>query len=132
MMIVLFEFSFKKQTCPAIGLTMLFLYYIFLPAFRMYGFFILSQLILVSRRYSDLPKVYIQFYTFQGLPRDICYLLYSQGGKGAKEHVYLPYQGAISFHVYIVPSGLINIFLDVECDKISCGFQPTHFFLNFL
>ena len=47
-------------------------------------------------------------------------------------HVYLPYRGAISFYVYIVPSGLISIFLDVECDKISCGFQPTRFFLNFL
>ena len=26
--------------------------------------------------YSDLPKVYIQFHTFQELPHDICYLLY--------------------------------------------------------
>ena len=56
----------------------------------------------------------------------------SQGGKGTNVHVYLPYGGAISFYVYIVPSGLISIFLDVECDKISCGLQPTRFFLNFL
>ena len=56
----------------------------------------------------------------------------NQGGKGTKEHVYLPYRGATSFYVYIVPSGLISIFLDVECVKISCGLQPTRFFLNFL
>ena len=56
----------------------------------------------------------------------------SQGGKGTKVDVYLPYRGAISFYVYIVPSGLISIFQDVVCDKISCGLQPTRFFLNFL
>ena len=39
---------------------------------------------------------------------------------------------AISFYVYIVPLGLINIFLHVERDKICCGLQPTRFFLNFL
>ena len=49
-----------------------------------------------------------------------------------KVHVYLPYRGAISFYVYIVPSGLISLFLDVKCDKISRGVQPTRFFLNFL
>ena len=56
-------------------------------------------------------------------------LLTSQGGKGAKVHVYLPYRGAILFYVYIVSSGLISMFSnkDVECDKISCGLQPTHF-----
>ena len=54
---------------------------------------------------------------------------FNQGGRGTKVHVYLPYQGAISFYVYIVPSGLISIFLDVECDN---GLQPTRFFLNFL
>ena len=27
---------------------------------------------------------------------------YSQGGRGTKVHVYLPYRGAISFYVYIV------------------------------
>ena len=43
-------------------------------------------------------------------------------------HVYLPYRGAISFYVYIVPLGLINIFLHVERDKMSCGFQLTRFF----
>ena len=52
--------------------------------------------------------------------------------KDAKVHVYLSYRGAISFYVYIVPSGLISIFLDVECDKISCGLQTIRFFLNFL
>ena len=53
---------------------------------------------------------------------------YSQGGRGTKVHVYLQHREAISFYVYIVPSGLISIFLDVECDKISCGLQPTRFF----
>ena len=56
----------------------------------------------------------------------------SQRGGGTKIHVYLPYRGAISSYVYIVPLGLISIFLDVECDKMSCGLQPTRFFLNFL
>ena len=56
----------------------------------------------------------------------------SQGGRCTKIHVYLPYRGAIQFYDKIVPSGLIGIFLDVECDKISCGLQPTCFFLNFL
>ena len=60
------------------------------------------------------------------------YTYNSQGGKGTKVDVYLPYRGAISFYVYIVPSGLISIFQDVVCDKISCGLQPTRFFLNFL
>ena len=55
----------------------------------------------------------------------------SQGGKGTKVRVYLPYRGAISFNVYTVPSGLISIFLDFECDKIPCGLQPTRFFLIF-
>ena len=40
-------------------------------------------------------------------------------------------EGQFNF-VYIVPSGLISIFLDVECDKISFGLQPTRFFLNSL
>ena len=57
---------------------------------------------------------------------------FSQGGKGTKVHVYLPYRGAFSFYVYIILSGLLIIFLDVECDEISCGLQPTRFFLNFL
>ena len=38
-------------------------------------------------------------------------------GKGTKVHVYLPYQEAISFYVYIVPSGLISIFLDLNAIK---------------
>ena len=38
-----------------------------------------------------------------------------------QKYVYLPYRGTISFYVYIVPLGLINIFLHVERDKISCG-----------
>ena len=50
----------------------------------------------------------------------VYYILYSQGGRGTKIYVYLPYRSAIQFYVYIVPSGLISIFLDVECDKISC------------
>ena len=33
---------------------------------------------------------------------------------------------------YIVPLGLINIFLHVERDKISCGLQATRFSRNFL
>ena len=39
--------------------------------------------------------------------------------------------GAISFYVYIVPLGLINIFLRAERDKISFGLQPTRFFPKF-
>ena len=56
----------------------------------------------------------------------------SPGGRGTKIYVYLPYRGAISFYVYIVPLGLVNIFLHVERDKISCGLQPTRFSRNFL
>ena len=59
----------------------------------------------------------------------------SRGGRGTKMYVYLPccpYRGKISFYVYIVPLGLINIFLHVERDKISCGLQPTRFSRNFL
>ena len=37
----------------------------------------------------------------------------SQSAERAKVHVYLPYRGAISFYVYIVPLGLISIFLYV-------------------
>ena len=55
------------------------------------------------------------------------YIADSQGGKGAKVHVYLPYRGGIVFYAYIVPSGLVSIFLDVKCDKISCGLQATRF-----
>ena len=47
--------------------------------------------------------------------------------KVQKYMVYLSYRGAISFYVYIVPSGLISTFLDVECDKISCGFSQHVF-----
>ena len=57
---------------------------------------------------------------------------FSRGGRGTKMYVDLPYRGAISFYVYIVPLGLINILLHVERDKISCGLQPTCFSRNFL
>ena len=46
-------------------------------------------------------------------------------------HVYLPYQGAISFYVYIVPLGLISIFLYVGRVQISCGLLPTSFLFKF-
>ena len=59
-------------------------------------------------------------------------LMNSRGGRSTKIYVYLLYEGTISFYVYIVPLGLINIFLHVECDKISCGLQPTRFSRNFL
>ena len=49
---------------------------------------------------------------------------YSQGAGRTKVHVYLPYRGAISFYVYIVPLGLINIFLYV-------GLLPTRFLFKF-
>ena len=45
---------------------------------------------------------------------------------------YLPYRGAILCCVYMVRLGLMNIFLHVERDKISCVLQPTRFPLNFL
>ena len=53
--------------------------------------------------------------------------LSSQGAERTKVHVYLPYRGAISFYVYIVPLGLISIFLDVGRVQISCGLLPTRF-----
>ena len=52
---------------------------------------------------------------------------YSQGAERTKVHVYLPYRGAISFYVYIVPLGLISIFLYVGRVQISCGLLPTRF-----
>ena len=58
--------------------------------------------------------------------------VHSQGDRGTKIHVYLPYRGAILCCVYIVRLGLINIFLHVERNKISCVLQPTRFPLNFL
>ena len=53
--------------------------------------------------------------------------LYSQGAERRKVHVYLPYRGAILFNVYIVPLGLISIFLYVGRVQISCGLLPTRF-----
>ena len=50
---------------------------------------------------------------------------------GQKYIVYLPYRGAISFYVYIVPLGLISVFLYVGRVQISCGLLPTRFCLNF-
>ena len=58
--------------------------------------------------------------------QNICKII-SQGGRGTKIHVQLPYRGAISFYAYILPLGLINIFLHVERDKITSGLQPTRF-----
>ena len=55
----------------------------------------------------------------------------SQGAERTKVHVYLLYQGAISFYVYIVPLGLISIFLYVGRVQISYGLLPTRFCLNF-
>ena len=52
----------------------------------------------------------------------------SQVAERTKVHVYLPYRVAISFYVYIVPLGLIRIFLYVQ---ISCGLLPTRFCLYF-
>ena len=46
-------------------------------------------------------------------------------------HVYLPYREAISFYVYIVPLGLISIFLYVGRVQISCGHLPTRFLFKF-
>ena len=69
-----------------------------------------------STRYAAARKQSDSFLTNQKLVNHS-----SQGGKGTKVHVYLPYRGAILFYVCIVPSVLISIFLDVECDKISCG-----------
>ena len=57
---------------------------------------------------------------------------YSQGGEGTKVRVFLSCRGAISFYVHIIPSGLISIFLDGECDKTSGGLKPTRFLQNFL
>ena len=57
--------------------------------------------------------------------------LISQGAGRTKVHVYLPYRGAISFYVYIVPFGLISIFLYVGRVQISCGRLPTRFLFKF-
>ena len=54
------------------------------------------------------------------------------GEAEVQKYMFIPYRGAISFYVYIVPLGLVNIFLRVERDKISCGLQPTRFSRNFL
>ena len=51
----------------------------------------------------------------------------SQGAERKKVHVYLPCRGAISFYVYIVALGPINIFLYVGRVQISCGLLPTRF-----
>ena len=51
----------------------------------------------------------------------------SHGAERTKVHVYLPYRGAVSFYVYIVPLGLVSIFLYVGRVQISCGLLPTHF-----
>ena len=40
-------------------------------------------------------------------------------------------RGAISFYVYIVPLGLISIFLYVGRIQIYCGLLPTRFCYNF-
>ena len=55
----------------------------------------------------------------------------SQGAERTKVHVYLPYQGAISFYVYIVPLGLISVFLYVGRVQISCGLFANTFLFNF-
>ena len=68
--------------------------------------------------------------TINGREKLHCYS--SQGGEGRKVHVFLSCRGAISFYVHVVPSGLVSIFLDVECDKISCELNLTRFFQNFL
>ena len=72
----------------------------------------------------------LTLYHIDLLKQTLC--VYSQGGRGTNVHVYLPNQGAILCCVYIVRLGLINIFLHVERDKISCVLQPTRFPLNFV
>ena len=72
----------------------------------------------------------LTLYHIDLLKQTLC--VYSQGGRGTNVHVYLPYRGAILCCVYIVRLSLINIFLHVERDKISCVLQPTRFPLNFL
>ena len=56
---------------------------------------------------------------------------FSHGTGRTKVHVYLPYRGAISFYVYIVPLGLISIFLCVGRAQISCGLLPKRFLFKF-
>ena len=59
------------------------------------------------------------------------FLVISQGAERTKVHVYLPYRGAISFYVYVVPLSLISIFLYVGRVQISCGLLPTRFLFKF-
>ena len=54
--------------------------------------------------------------------------LYSQGAGRTKAHVYLPYRGAISFYVYIVPLGLISIFLYVGRVQSNFLWAPANMF----
>ena len=60
------------------------------------------------------------------LQRDVT----SQGAGCTKVHVHLPYREANLF--YIVPLGLISIFLCVERVKISCRLIPTRSFQIYL
>ena len=79
-------------------------------------------------RAPDYSKKFQRYiYSFPEFHTIIFLNVYSRGGRGTKIYVYLPYRGTISFYVYIVPLGLINIFLHVERDRISCGLQATRF-----
>ena len=54
----------------------------------------------------------------------------SQGVGRTRVHAYLPYRGAISFYVHILPLGLIS-FLYVGRVQISCGRLPTRLLFKF-
>ena len=53
-------------------------------------------------------------------------------GEAEVQKYMFTYHSEGQFYIYIVPLGLINIFLHVERDKISCELQPTQFSRNFL
>ena len=58
----------------------------------------------------------------------------SQRATGTKVHVYtLNYHigGNFILALYLVPLGLISIYLYVGRIQISCGLLPTRFFFNF-
>ena len=63
----------------------------------------------------------------------VCHLWFclSRGAERTKVHVCLPYRGAVSFYVCIVPLGLISVFLCVGRVQIFCGLLPARFCLNF-
>ena len=80
---------------------------------------------------NNLLNTSLQSYVSCSTITKLAFILNSQSAERTNVHVYLPYRGAILFYVYIVPLGLISIFLYVGRVQISCGLLPTRFCLKF-